>query len=82
MTTYDLDDLPVTRRSSFGPIAWIGTVFAKWRAERRRQKAMQGLSELNAHLLRDIGIHWEDVHDGILGHRRSIWLNPLPRDDK
>ena len=82
MTTIDYNDLPAIEKPSFRPFAWMGTAFRTWRERAWRRRAMHDLSHLDARLLRDIGIDWEDVHDGILGHRRRVWLNPLPRERK
>ena len=55
--------------------------FAAWRSNARKRRARQDLSDLDPHMLRDIGLSWEDVHDGLLGRRRRVWLEPLPRED-
>lgn len=78
MTTYEMND--AARERGFNLAAWLGRVFSAWRRNAHRRQAIQDLSTLDARLLRDVGIDWEDVHDGILGYRRSILFNPLPRD--
>ena len=50
--------------------------------EVRPVAAVEEVSELDARLLRDIGLRWEDVDRGLMGKQRSIWLNPLSDDDK
>lgn len=80
MTTIDINDLAAPSTRAFRPFAWLGSARAAWRRAARRRRTIQHLSTLDAHLLRDIGIAWEDVSDGLQGHRRTIWLNPLPRD--
>lgn len=82
MTTIDFNDVPATERRSFSLFAWLGAAFTNRRARARRRRAMQEVSELDARLLRDIGLRWEDVDRGIRGKQRSIWLNPLTDDDK
>ena len=82
MTTMDYNDMPASERRSVPIFAWLGTAFTNWRARARRRRTMQSLSELDARLLRDIGLSWEDVDRGIMGKHRSIWLNPLSDDDK
>ena len=80
MTTYEMNDATATRERRFNLVAWLRTVVSAWRKNAHRRRAIQDLSALDARLLRDIGIDWEDVDDGILGRRRSILLHPLPRD--
>lgn len=80
MTTIDINDLPVPATRAFRPFAWLGMALAAWRQSARRRRTIQHISTLDAHLLRDIGIAWQDVHDAHVGRRRTIWLNPLPRD--
>ena len=82
MTTIDINDMPAAERVRFSLRNWMRAAFTRWRASAHRRRAMRDLSELDAHLLRDIGLSWEDVDRGILGKHRSIWLNPLSDDDK
>ncbi|HEY9012206.1 MAG TPA: DUF1127 domain-containing protein [Devosia sp.] len=82
MTTLDIDDPGIAdgkRRQR--PFARVRTLFARMRVAALKRKAFQDISHLDAHLLRDIGVAWADVHDGIEGRRRTIWLEPLPRED-
>jgi uncharacterized protein YjiS (DUF1127 family) len=51
-----------------------------WLSARRAQQAgrlaLIELSQLDAHLLRDIGINPADVQAALRRRRRSIWLHP------
>jgi uncharacterized protein YjiS (DUF1127 family) len=48
--------------------------------KRAQRIALRELSQLDARLLRDIGIEPVDVYDALTGRRRSIILNPIRRD--
>lgn len=83
MTTMDTNDAAIAagdqpKQSLF---ARMRSRFSAWRAAARKRRALQDLSGLDPYMLRDIGLSWEDVHDGLLGRRRRVWLEPLPRDD-
>ena len=80
MTAYEMNDATASQQRRFNLVAWLGTLVLAWRKNAHRRRAIHDLSALDERLLRDIGIDWEDVHDGILGRRRSILLHPLPRD--
>jgi uncharacterized protein YjiS (DUF1127 family) len=82
MTTIDFNDVPAPERVRFSLVDWLRAAFTTWRARAHHRRAMREVSELDAHLLRDIGLSWEDVDRGILGKQRSIWLNPLSDDDR
>jgi len=82
MTTLDINDMPAPERVRFSLRDWLRAAFTTWRARAHRRRAMRDVSELDARLLRDIGLSWEDVDRGIMGKHRSIWLNPLTDDDK
>jgi uncharacterized protein YjiS (DUF1127 family) len=79
MTTYDINEAASPERG-FSLGAWLAKVTLAWRKKAHRRRATLELSAMDARLLRDIGLDWEDVHDGIVGRRRAILLNPLPRD--
>jgi uncharacterized protein YjiS (DUF1127 family) len=82
MTTIDINDMPAPERDRFSLRNWLRASFVAWRASAHRRRAMRDVSELDPHLLRDIGLSWEDVDRGIMGKHRSIWLNPLTDDDR
>jgi uncharacterized protein YjiS (DUF1127 family) len=47
--------------------------------KRAQRIALRELSQLDARLLRDIGIEPLDVYDALTGRHRSIILNPIRR---
>jgi uncharacterized protein YjiS (DUF1127 family) len=50
------------------------------RRSRQRRQAIRELSQLDARLLRDIGIEPMDVYDALTGRYRSVVLNPIRRN--
>jgi len=82
MTTMDYNDMPASERRSLSIFPWLRTAFTSWRKRAARRRTLQSISELDAYLLRDIGLSPEDVDRGLMGKQRSIWLNPLSDDDK
>ena len=80
MTTIDCNDLPVTERRSPTILAGLKAAIERWQERSRRRHALLSLAELDPHLLRDMGLSWEDVDRGILGKHRSVWLEPLSRE--
>ena len=79
MTTIDCNDLPVVERRSISLLARLGMAFANWREQSRRRHAIGSVSDLDAYLLRDIGLSADDIDRAARGEHRSIWLEPLSR---
>lgn len=46
-------------------IKTIAVAFVRWRANRAKRIALQGLLELDAHRLDDLGLSIETVHDAL-----------------
>lgn len=82
MTTLDFNELGHTAgKPTLRPFVRVKTLFARMRFAALRRQAFQDVSGLDAHLLRDIGLSWDDVHDGMRGRHRSVWLEPMPQDE-
>lgn len=78
MTTLDIADLPHAEKPSFAPFGWAKTIVSRWRHALLHRRTIDELSRLDPHLLRDIGVPWTDVGEG-LTRRRMIWLDPPDR---
>lgn len=55
------------------------SLFDPLRRRSATRRALKELSQLDARLLRDIGIDPADVHDAFMGNRLSVLLNPIRR---
>jgi uncharacterized protein YjiS (DUF1127 family) len=85
MTTTDFADIayrtgaeagPIAEPKGRGMVAGIKARYAAWRQRRAGRMALVELSQLDAHLLRDIGVNAADVEAALRHRRRSIWLYP------
>ncbi|HEY0855340.1 MAG TPA: hypothetical protein VGD86_10970 [Devosia sp.] len=80
MTTIDCNDLPVDERRSLSLFTRLGAAFANWREQSRRRRALGNVLDLDAYMLRDIGLSADDLDRAARGKNRSIWLEPLSRE--
>jgi len=74
MTTIDIDrSTPVVpERRSFGLLAGILKPF-RWLAKRRAERAaLLSLAEMDAYMLRDIGLEPRDIYDALEERNRSL----------
>lgn len=80
MTTMDIGRAPdgvVPERHSFGLLARMLKPFRRM-AERRRERAtLIALAQMDAYMLRDIGIEPRDVYDALEGRQSSLLFNPI-----
>ena len=80
MTTIDYHDLPMeapaTRRR---PFAALRSWFAQLQRQSNERHTRKVLSQLDARLLRDIGINPMDVRDAYDGRSGSILFDPIRR---
>jgi uncharacterized protein YjiS (DUF1127 family) len=61
---------------NFGLLAGILRPF-RWLARRRAERAtLISLAEMDAYMLRDIGIEPHDVYDALEGRNRSLLFHP------
>lgn len=71
--------------STAEPGSFFGLLKQLWlnhRRRRRMQRALMALGEMDAHLLRDIGIEPLDVYDALNSRRRqSVLFYPIRRND-
>lgn len=79
MTTMELNETLSAPRSRLA--AAIARALAAWRQRRRFRRQVIELSQLDARLLRDMGIEPADVADALRGRKSSILLNPTRRTD-
>jgi uncharacterized protein YjiS (DUF1127 family) len=81
MTTLDFfaSEAAVAKRPSFfAPLRKFWTNMARRRAEHR---SIMELSQLDAHLLRDMGIEPLDIYDALNGRTRSVLFNPVRKTE-
>jgi len=80
MTTLDLHAPEATAAESRRPLfAGLGQLWAAYRRRREERRTLIELSQLDAYLLRDMGIEPLDVYDALNGRRRSVLLSPVRR---
>lgn len=84
MTTIDFNDTDFAEattapRNLFTSLARL---FRRLRERRRERATLIGLSRMQAHLLRDIGIEPGDVYDALDGRRSSVLFNPLRKPER
>ena len=78
MTTIDLDESRIRHNTDAG---FIRRLLRRW-AERHRERAtLTGLSRMQPHLLRDMGIEPGDIFDALDGKRSSVLFNPMRKPD-
>ncbi|MEO6396572.1 MAG: DUF1127 domain-containing protein [Devosia sp.] len=79
MTTIDYDEMPVsgTGTKTFWLKQRIGALLAALSRRRERRAAFERLSELDPHLLRDIGLTPKDLRDAFEGRRSSVLFEPV-----
>jgi uncharacterized protein YjiS (DUF1127 family) len=96
MTSIDHDSMPLagiedhphrfallrqTGGFSLSPIRRIGAMFAALLKRRARRKALQQISTLDEHLLRDIGLNPQDFRDAFENRRSSLLFTPYRTPD-
>ncbi|MEO6012123.1 MAG: DUF1127 domain-containing protein [Devosia sp.] len=52
-------------------------MFGNWKKRRMDRQALCELSQLDAHLLRDMGLHPDDFCDAMEGRRSSLLFTPF-----
>jgi uncharacterized protein YjiS (DUF1127 family) len=91
MTSIDHDSMPLVgteRHPRFAlvkPIgnfsnhllSQIGSLFGALRKRRSRKRSLQQLSQLDEHMLRDIGLNPQDFHDAFENRRSSLLFTPF-----
>ena len=82
MTTLDFsssDAAPTKRASIF---AGLKAMWLRFKQRRKTARAIHELSQLDARLLRDMGIEPLDVYDALNGRNRSLLFNPMRRSER
>jgi uncharacterized protein YjiS (DUF1127 family) len=80
MSTYDLSYEPAADAESPGLINRFRQRLAAFRHRQRQRAAALQLSRMDERLLRDIGVHPQDVLDALKGRGRSVLFHPVRRD--
>jgi uncharacterized protein YjiS (DUF1127 family) len=80
MTTIDLDESPLAIRHTRGA-GFIRRLLRRWAQRKRERATLIGLSRMQPHLLRDIGIEPGDIFDALDGKRSSVLFNPMRKPD-
>jgi uncharacterized protein YjiS (DUF1127 family) len=52
-------------------------MFGNWKKRRMDRQAHRELSQLDAHMLRDMGLNPDDFRDAIEGRRSSLLFHPF-----
>lgn len=79
MTTIDQDTMPMgieEQRLRYRLLQKVADLIADLSLRRKRKKALQKLTMLDEHLLRDIGLNPRDLHDAFEGRNSSLLFNP------
>lgn len=80
MTTMDHDAMPFAsieaQRRHFRLLQHISDLVAALGKQRTRKKAIEKLSTLDEHLLRDIGLDPQDLRDAMENRRSSLLFSP------
>ena len=86
MASIDYHDFPLPSGGSalFRIKQQIGNLLAGIGRAQERRQAYEQLKTLDAHLLRDIGLTPQDVHDAFSGRRSSVLFEPvrMPYDQR
>ncbi|HWA18884.1 MAG TPA: DUF1127 domain-containing protein [Devosia sp.] len=80
MTSIDHDSMPLgieDQQHRFGLLQAIAGFFAGLAKRRRRKRAIQQISTLDEHLLRDIGLNPQDFRDAFENRRSSLLFTPF-----
>jgi len=80
MTTIDLDQGPLAIRHNTDA-GFIRRLLGRWVARRKERATLFGLSRMQPHLLRDMGIEPGDIFDALDGKRSSVLFNPMRKPD-
>jgi uncharacterized protein YjiS (DUF1127 family) len=85
MTSIDHDTLPLGIEAMphrAGLVQRISAIFASLRKRRSRKRAIQQISALDEHLLRDIGLNPQDFRDAFENRRSSLLFVPFRTPDE
>lgn len=80
MTTFDLDESPLAIRRNTDA-GFIRRLLRRWVQRRKERATLTGLSRMQPHLLRDMGIEPGDIFDALDGKRNSVLFNPMRKPD-
>jgi len=80
MSTIEINDsfIPVERPARTG---WFRRWLDRRRLRRLQRVTLGELEQMNAHLLRDMGIEPRDVIDALEGRQSSLLFNPMRREE-
>lgn len=80
MTTIDLDESPLAIRHDTDA-GFLRRLLRRWVQRHRERATLVGLSRMQSHLLRDMGIEPGDILDALDGKRSSVLFNPMRKPD-
>lgn len=80
MTTIDLDESPLGIRHNTDP-GFIRRLLRRLLQRHQERVTLTGLSRMQPHLLRDMGIEPGDIFDALDGKRSSVLFNPMRKPD-
>jgi uncharacterized protein YjiS (DUF1127 family) len=81
MTTLDYEASLAEGRALFGLKQKIANLLASLAKSHERKQAIEQLSRLDDHLLRDMGLDPQDFRDAMLGRHTSLLFEPIRRPD-
>jgi uncharacterized protein YjiS (DUF1127 family) len=79
MTTLDYLSSEASAAKRPSALASLKAMWLRFKQRRKTARAIRDLSQLDARLLRDIGIEPLDVYDALNGRNRSILFDPMRR---
>jgi uncharacterized protein YjiS (DUF1127 family) len=79
MTTLDYEPSLAEGRALFGLKQKIANLLAALAKRHERKEALEQLSRLDDHLLRDMGLDPQDFRDAMLGRHTSLLFEPIRR---
>ena len=80
VTTIDLDESPLAIRHNTDA-GFIRRLLRRLVQRHRERATLLGLSRMQPHLLRDVGIEPGDIFDALDGKRSSVLFNPMRKPD-